>query len=108
MQLYVIVATEAKLLRWLRRWRERGDRRLVKPAAQSPDIDPLAELCRILGEPRASDFGAGDVHCVDEPGEQGRSLRVQQSALRKLFRPRRSLPIVRDRTPPPGSDLPQR
>jgi len=43
------------MLSWLRRLRERDDRCLVKPVAQSPDVDPIEELVRIIGEAQDSD-----------------------------------------------------
>jgi hypothetical protein len=54
-QLRAIVATEAKVLRWSRRWRERDDRRLVKRAGPLPDVDPIAELIRIVSEAQERD-----------------------------------------------------
>jgi hypothetical protein len=51
------------VLRWLRRWRERDDRSLVKPVAQSPDVDPIEELVRIIGE--AQDRDAADEARLD-------------------------------------------
>ncbi len=33
---------------WLRRWRERDDRDLIKSAAPLPEIDPIEELDRII------------------------------------------------------------
>jgi hypothetical protein len=41
-------------MRWLLRWRERDDRHLFK-AATLPEIDPVEELARIVGEAQASD-----------------------------------------------------
>jgi hypothetical protein len=64
MQLYAIVATEAKLLRWLRRWRERDVRSLVKPVAPLPDIDPIDELARIVNEAQERD--ADDERRLDD------------------------------------------
>jgi hypothetical protein len=39
-------------MRWLRRWRERDDRHLIKATSPSPlpEIDPIEELARIVGE----------------------------------------------------------
>ena len=108
MQLYAVVAREAKVLRWLRRWRERDDQSLVKGVAPLLDIDPIEELRRIVGEPHEASSNARSLHSIDEPSDEGRSLRVQQSKLRQLFRPRRSLPVLRARKPPSGSDLPRR
>ena len=45
-------------MRWMRRWRERNDQSLVKPSALVPDIDPIEELSRILGEANADSSGA--------------------------------------------------
>lgn len=36
-------------MRWLRRWRERDDRHLIKGATPLPGIDPIDELARIVG-----------------------------------------------------------
>jgi hypothetical protein len=40
------------MMRWLRRWRERDDRQLIKatPPAPLPEIDPIDELARMVGE----------------------------------------------------------
>jgi hypothetical protein len=43
------------MLRWLRRWRERDDRHLVKQAEPLPDLDPIEELARIVGEAQERD-----------------------------------------------------
>jgi hypothetical protein len=43
------------VIRWLRRWRERDDLHLVKPAAPLPDVDPIEELARIVGEAQERD-----------------------------------------------------
>jgi len=95
----------SKMLRWLRRRRTGTERRRTfTPAEPSPDIDPIDELRRILGEPHDDSDNRG-LRRVDEPRDQGGSIRVQQSALRQLFRPRRSLPVVRARTPPPREHL---
>jgi hypothetical protein len=42
-------------MRWLRRWRERDDRHLFKAATPLPEIDPVEELARIVGEAQESD-----------------------------------------------------
>jgi hypothetical protein len=49
------------VLQWLRRWHERDDRPLVKRAGPLPDIDPIEELIRILGEANANSPSAGDI-----------------------------------------------
>jgi hypothetical protein len=43
------------MLSWLRWRREKDDHSLVKPVAQSPDVDPIEELVRIIGEAQDSD-----------------------------------------------------
>jgi hypothetical protein len=43
------------MMRWLRRWRERDDRHLVKPAARFLDIDPVEEFDRIIGQAQKRD-----------------------------------------------------
>ena len=43
------------LIRWLRRWRERDDRHLFKSATPLPDIDPIEELGRLVGEAQECD-----------------------------------------------------
>jgi hypothetical protein len=43
------------LLRWLRRWRERDDRHLVKQAEPWSDLDPIEELARMVGEAQERD-----------------------------------------------------
>jgi hypothetical protein len=96
------------MLRWLHRWRERDDRSLVKGAAPLPDIDPIEELRRIVGELREGSSDVRDLLSVDEVRNQDRGLRVQQSTLRQLVSPRRSLPFLRARTPSPGNNLPAR
>jgi hypothetical protein len=42
-------------MKWLRRWRERNDRNPVKSAPQLPEIDPIEELARIVGEAQERD-----------------------------------------------------
>ena len=43
-------------MRWLRRWRERDDRHLIKSAAAPlPDIDPIEELDRLISEAQERD-----------------------------------------------------
>jgi hypothetical protein len=63
MQRYGGKAMEEIVLRWLRPWRERDDRSLVKPVAQSPDVDPVEEPIRIIGE--AQDRDAADEARLD-------------------------------------------
>lgn len=43
------------MLRWLRRWRERDDRHLVKRAEPSADVDPREELMRVVNEAQERD-----------------------------------------------------
>jgi hypothetical protein len=62
------------VVRWFHRWRERDDRRLVKRAGPSPDVDPLEELIRILGEAKANSSRTGDVHGIRESSDEGGSL----------------------------------
>jgi hypothetical protein len=42
------------MLRWLRHWRERDDRHLVKGAAPLP-VDPIDELIRVMNEAQERD-----------------------------------------------------
>jgi hypothetical protein len=70
------------VLQWLRRWHEGDDRPLVKRAGLLPDIDPIEELIRILGEANANSPSAGDIRNVRESSDEGRSQREQPSALR--------------------------
>ena len=43
-------------MRWLRRWRERDDRHLIKSTASPlPDIDPIEELGRLISEAQERD-----------------------------------------------------
>ena len=42
-------------MRWFRRWRERDDRHLIKGATPLPEIDPIEELARIVGEAQERD-----------------------------------------------------
>jgi len=42
-------------MRWLRRWRERDDRHLIKGATLLPEIDPIGELARVVGEAQERD-----------------------------------------------------
>ena len=56
---------------WLRRSHERDDRPLVKRAGPLPDIDPIEELIRILGEANANSFSAGDIRGVREIKRRG-------------------------------------
>ena len=64
------------MLRWLRRRWERDDRRLVKPVAQSPDVDPIEELVRIIGE--AQDSDAADEARLDHLTRGDRPLSYQR------------------------------
>lgn len=48
-------ATGAIMFGWLRRWRERDDRRLIKGAVPPADVDPIEELARIVGEAQERD-----------------------------------------------------
>jgi hypothetical protein len=43
------------MMRWLRRWRERDDQHLFKASTPSPDIDPIDELARIVGDAQERD-----------------------------------------------------
>ncbi len=42
-------------MRWFRRWRERDYRHLFKAAMPLPEIDPIEELSRIVGEAQKRD-----------------------------------------------------
>ena len=42
-------------MRWLRRWRERDDRSLTKSTLPLPDVDPIEELSRLIGEAQKRD-----------------------------------------------------
>jgi len=59
------------MLRWLRRWRERDDRHLVKRAAPERDVDPIEELARIVGQAQERD--ADDERRLDHPMPSGRA-----------------------------------
>jgi hypothetical protein len=52
---------EAQLLRWIHRWREREDQRLVKLAGPLPDVEPIEELMRIINDAQECD-AAGERH----------------------------------------------
>lgn len=56
------------MLSWLRRLRGRDDQNLVKRAAPvtAPDVDPIEELVRIIGE--AQDGDAADEARLDHLG----------------------------------------
>ena len=74
------------MMRWLRRWRERDDRHLIKSATPLPDIDPIEELARIVGDAQERD-------AMDEGrfGELGRMERSEpRAAVRSLRTGRRS------------------
>jgi hypothetical protein len=43
------------MMRWLRRWRERDDQHLFKASTPLPDIDPIEELARIVGDAQERD-----------------------------------------------------
>jgi hypothetical protein len=43
------------VMHWLRRWRERDDRHLIKSAVPLPDIDPIEELDRIVSAAQERD-----------------------------------------------------
>jgi hypothetical protein len=64
------------ILRWLRRWRERNDRHLVKQAEPLPDLDPIEELARIVGEAQERD--ADDERRLDHPMPSGRASSYQR------------------------------
>jgi hypothetical protein len=42
-------------LGWLHRWRQRDDRHLFKSQHPLPEIDPIEELARIVGEAQERD-----------------------------------------------------
>ena len=42
-------------MRWLHRWRERDDQHLFKASTPLPDIDPIGELGRLIGEAQERD-----------------------------------------------------
>jgi hypothetical protein len=46
---------EAKVLRWIRHWRERDDQRLVKRPGPLPGVEPIEELIRIVNEAQECD-----------------------------------------------------
>jgi hypothetical protein len=46
---------EGKLLRWIHRWREREDQRLVKQAGPVPDVDPIEELMGVVNDAQERD-----------------------------------------------------
>jgi hypothetical protein len=43
------------MMRWLRRWRERDDQHLFKASTPSPEIDPIDEFARIVGDAQERD-----------------------------------------------------
>jgi hypothetical protein len=43
------------VIRWLRRWRERDDRHLIKSVAPLSDIDPIEELDHLISEAQERD-----------------------------------------------------
>jgi hypothetical protein len=45
------------MIRWLPRWRERDDRHLIKatPPTPLPEIDPIEELARVVGDAQERD-----------------------------------------------------
>ncbi len=97
------------MLRWLHRWRARGEcAQVVEAAARSPDVDPIEELCRILGETNADGPSDSGSHCAEGLTDQGGSPRMRRSALSQLFRPRRPLPVLRGRTTSRDGDLRRR
>lgn len=63
------------MLRWLRSWRERDDRHLVKPGLPA-NIDPVEELIRIVNE--AQDRDAEDERCLYPPIHGDRSPSFQR------------------------------
>ena len=71
---------EAIIPRWLRRWRERDDRSLVKRSAPEQDLDPIEELARVVGEAQERD--AEDERRLDRMlGE--RPFRIESGKLGK-------------------------
>ena len=72
------------MLRWLRGLRERDDLHLAKGAAPAaPDIDPLEELSRIIGEAQERD--AKDELRFERHAEEHRTKRAPFG--RYQFRP---------------------
>jgi hypothetical protein len=66
-------------MRWLRRWRERDDRHLIKSAAAPlPDIDPIEELDRLVSDAQERD---------DE--DEGRFERLSRPSQIRDLRPNR-------------------
>jgi hypothetical protein len=43
------------MIRWFRRWRERDDRHLIKSQNPLPEVDPIEELARIIGDAQEQD-----------------------------------------------------
>jgi hypothetical protein len=43
------------MIRWIRRWRERDDRHLIKLQNPLPEVDPIEELARIIGDAQEQD-----------------------------------------------------
>jgi hypothetical protein len=64
------------MLRWLRRWRERDDRHLVKRSAPELDVDPIEELARLVGEAQERD--ADDERRLYHPMPGGRASPYQR------------------------------
>ena len=54
----------------LRRWRERDDKHLVKPAGSLADVDPLVKLIRVVNEAQERD--AEDERRLYHPMRGGR------------------------------------
>jgi hypothetical protein len=69
------------MLRWLRRWRERDDRHLVKQAEPWSDLDPIEELARMVGEAQERD--ADDERRLDHPMPSDRASSYQRRRPRR-------------------------
>ena len=105
-------------LKWQRRQRDatravsddanRAVAKLGDRGEPLPELDPIAELVRILGEPHENDLRPHDDAGASRADDGSGSLRVQWATLRQLIRPRRPLSLLRLRRPPSHGGLPRR
>jgi hypothetical protein len=83
---YALAWREVLILRWLRPSRERDDRTLFKSATPLPEIDPIDELARIIGDAQEQD--AEDEQRFDDLAlsHQRRPLRAVRTTSRHIAR----------------------
>ena len=95
------------MLRWFRRWREKG-RILAAAPELSPALDPLEELLRIVGNRMTGVLAFTILIPLTGQATKAEAYACNNRYYVNTSRPRRSLAILRARTSSPRSDLPRR